>query len=75
MSEEFAKERMAICESCPLYKIDKRYGWPVCNPNAYVNPETNEISYTRKPGYFKGCGCKLTSLTSHKLNHCHAGKW
>lgn len=36
-------ERMAICEKCPLYKVDKIRG-PICDSNKYISPDGTKWS-------------------------------
>ena len=38
LDQELSKERLAICEKCPLYKLDKIYG-PVCDSNKFISPD------------------------------------
>ncbi len=34
--ELLAKDRLAICEKCPIFKIHPTYG-PVCDSNKYIS--------------------------------------
>jgi len=72
--EELYKERIAICHKCKLLKKDKIFG-EVCNSTLYLNPATNEISKTAKPGFRHGCGCVLGSKTRVEDTECPLGKW
>lgn len=74
MNNELIESRLQICKDCPLYTKNS-FGWDVCNPNLYFNPETSETSKKKKSGFVNGCGCKLSSLISNENNHCHANKW
>ena len=56
MIAEYITERTKICRSCPICDTDKE----ICNAKLYLNPETNDVSTTPKPGYIKGCGCSKT---------------
>lgn len=38
LDQSLCDERMAICEKCPLYKVDKIRG-PVCDSNKYISPD------------------------------------
>lgn len=67
--EDFIKKRERICAACLLQADD------ICNSELYLNPETNKISYTKKDGYFRGCGCYLPSKRRNKSNHCPLKKW
>lgn len=71
--EDFAKERMAICEKCGLYKQTDM--GPKCNNQKWLNPDTNETSLFSKPGWIKGCGCMLRYRCANKNNHCVAKRW
>lgn len=69
-----AEERMNICKSCPLYKVDEERG-PVCNGDKYISPDGNKSSYIYIPGYKKGCNCMLKIKTKSISSHCICGKW
>ena len=71
MNVQNIDERWKICEACPIYNPSKK----VCNPNLWINPDTNEVSTHSKFGYIQGCGCILTSKIRNLANHCVAGKW
>jgi len=71
--EQLSNERLAICKVCPLYH-KSFLGW-VCNPDLWLNPQTGDTSYTEKPGYFKGCNCRLHAKTRKPEAHCPSGKW
>ena len=71
MLESNIKERLRICESCPIYSSARG----LCNPNLYLNPETNDVSSKPKEGYIKGCGCYIKFKMKNINNHCVAGKW
>lgn len=67
--------RLAICKKCPLFKIDPIYG-PVCNKALYISTEDKETtSYFPKPGFVKGCGCKLNWKAKREDAHCIVLKW
>lgn len=71
--QDLAESRLAICRACPLMK-KKLYGF-VCDSTTYLNVETNETSLIRKPGFEKGCGCRLEAKTRLKDSKCPLGKW
>ena len=56
MIMEISKERMDICEICPLF-VNRNGG--ICNSSLWLNVETGDVSSTPKDGYKKGCGCLL----------------
>ena len=63
MQELSIDERREICNNCPIYSPARA----ICNPNLWLNPETNEVSTKAKAGYIRGCGChvliKMRNLT------------
>lgn len=71
---DLSKERMKICERCPLLKQDPNWG-PICNSKLYLNTNTMETSETIKVGYTKGCGCRLNAKTKDKEAHCPTQQW
>lgn len=71
MKESNIEKRFKICESCPIYNPLREQ----CNPNLYINPDTDDVSTIRKPGYIRGCGCMVKIKARNLGNHCIAGKW
>ena len=71
-NKDISEVRMEICRKCPLYR-DILGGQ--CNPNLWLNPETNEISNRRTVNYIKGCGCRLRAKTRLENESCPAKKW
>jgi len=69
MKEYSINERIAICNKCPIYSKER------CNSNLWINPDTNEISTTGRPGYVRGCNCIISIKAKNRNNHCVAGKW
>lgn len=67
--EEIFAKRAAICNNCPLKNGNN------CNPRLFMDPETMDISTTRKPGYVKGCGCRLSAKQRSPSSECPAGFW
>lgn len=65
------KEREKICKSCPIFSPARG----ICNPKLYLNPKTNEVSVTLKPGYIRGCNCHVLIKLRNLSQHCIAGKW
>lgn len=68
------KDRMTVCRNCKLRKVDSIFG-EMCNSRLYLNPNTDEISKTRKAGSKRGCGCVLRAKTRVKTSKCPLGKW
>lgn len=68
------KSRMAICKKCPLYK-HKYFVFHTCNEHLYLNPETNDVSTSKRDGYIQGCGCDLSYRTANPNQHCICNKW
>lgn len=73
MNEITSKQRMQICKECPLYK-ESNIG-PICNPNLYIDGDTNAWRYSPAEGYTRGCGCRLEAKTREDSEHCPAHKW
>ncbi len=74
-NKSIQRPRLEICNKCPLKHTNTFWGWEECNPHAYINPQTDEFSLEAKPGYVKGCGCKLLQKTSVPGEKCPANKW
>lgn len=74
-NKSILEPRMQICKACPLYTINEFWGWAQCNSELYLNPTTNETSVEPKPGYSKGCGCRLNAKLTVPGEKCPAGKW
>lgn len=68
------KERITICRDCKLIKEDTIFG-EVCNAALYVNPDTDEVSKTPKPGFLNGCGCILKSKCRVAEAKCPLNRW
>lgn len=73
LDQSLYEERIAICEKCPLYKLDKIRG-PVCDSNKFISPDGTKWSWFRKDGYVRGCGCGLRKAKI-PANKCIVGKW
>jgi hypothetical protein len=72
--EDLYKQRLSICEKCPIFVKDKLLGM-ICSNKLWINPETNEVSEVFKNGYMKGCGCMIR-LKGRLINeHCIIKKW
>jgi len=71
--EILSKERLKVCENCPL-RIQTIFGL-ICDSKRWLNPLTNEESYTTKVGFKKGCGCRLDAKTRTPDEKCPTGKW
>lgn len=72
LNKDISQERMKICKTCPLYKPS--FGG-VCNHSLWLNPQTLDISDRAKPGYIRGCGCRLNSKTRLPYASCPAHRW
>lgn len=66
------ENRMEICKQCPLYKGTAM--GPICNPKVYMN-EDGETSDYQRPGFKKGCGCRLNAKTRLQYATCTHGRW
>lgn len=72
IGKDLSENRLKICYSCPLYS--KRLGG-ICNSRLWINTNTGDVSITSKPGYIRGCGCRLQAKTRLSNAHCPANKW
>lgn len=72
LGEDLSKNRLKICYGCPLYS-NKLGG--ICNSKLWLNVNTGDVSTTAKPGYVKGCSCRLNAKTRLANAACPAGKW
>lgn len=72
LNKDLVKERMKICKICPLYS--QRLGG-VCNNRLWLNVKTGDISLEAKPGYNRGCGCRLQAKLTLSHERCPVGKW
>ena len=54
------EQRMEICRECKLMTKDKIFG-NICDRNKWLNLDTNELSNTKKDGFYNGCGCRLNA--------------
>lgn len=72
LGEDLSKNRLKICYSCPLYS-NKLGG--ICNSKLWLNVNTGDVSTTVKPGYVRGCSCRLNAKTRLANATCPAGKW
>lgn len=72
LGEDLSKNRLKICYSCPLYS-NKLGG--ICNSKLWLNVNTGDVSTTAKPGYVRGCSCRLNAKTRLANATCPASKW
>ena len=63
--------RLKICEHCGIYDPERK----LCNGDLFINPETNDVSISKKEGYFKGCNCYIPRKVLNTKAKCPAGKW
>ena len=73
LNQDISETRLQICEKCPLYKKNVLGG--LCNPRLWLNPETMEVSNSRKDNFYKGCGCRLQAKTRDVKAHCTTKQW
>lgn len=64
-------DRFDICNQCGIYDSDRK----LCNGDLFINPDTNDVSVTKLPGYIKGCGCYIPRKILSIKAKCPAGKW
>lgn len=72
LGEDLSKSRLKICYRCPLYS--KKLGG-LCNNNLWLNPNNGDVSLNSKPGYKRGCGCRLQAKTRLANQKCPVDKW
>ena len=72
INEDISKNRLKICYRCPPYS-NKLGG--ICNSRLWLNRNTGDVSVIMKPGYIKGCGCRLRSKTRLPNAKCPVDKW
>ena len=71
-NKNISEIRMKICKVCPIFQ-NKLGG--ICNSNLWLNPITNDVSFPKKDGYIRGCGCRLQAKTTLIDEQCEAHKW
>lgn len=71
-NKDMSERRLNICYSCPIYST--RLGG-LCNNKLWLNPNTGDVSTTKKEGYKNGCGCRLQAKTKLPNAVCPLGKW
>lgn len=71
-NKDISEQRLNICYSCPIYSA--RLGG-LCNNKLWLNPNTGDVSTTKKEGYKNGCGCRLQAKTKLPNAVCPLGKW
>lgn len=72
LNKDISEVRMSICKVCPIFS--SKFGG-ICNNRLWIDPETNDVSFTQKDGYVRGCGCRCLAKTTIPSEHCVAGKW
>ena len=68
LNKDISSIRLDICKKCPLYKAT--LAGAICNNKLWYNPETGEISNTKKDNYIRGCGCRLAAKTTIPYMTC-----
>lgn len=71
--EDLFTARMKVCKACPLFKVGPL--GPICNPELYLNPVTNEVNHIGGKGFTRGCACRLNAKTRLEDAHCPNDKW
>lgn len=72
--DSLSKERLEICRSCKLCRVDKFFG-EICSSKRWLNLETNEISKVYKEGFVNGCGCVMELKSRVPEAKCIINKW
>ena len=71
-NDDLAESRLEICQECPIYKEHSTLG-PICDNKKYINNK-DEVSNVMKPGFVRGCSCRLKAKTRLPKAHCIIGK-
>ena len=71
-NKDIKQIRLDICHKCPIFS--NKFGG-LCNNKLWLDPETNDVSFEKKDGYYRGCGCRLQAKTTIPQAVCPAGKW
>lgn len=71
-NSDISELRMKVCQRCPIF-YNNMGG--ICNPHLYIHPDTEDVSVYEKPGYVKGCGCRLQAKTRLIDAKCIINKW
>ena len=72
LDTDISEARLKICHRCPLFS--NALGG-MCNSRLWLNRNTGDVSVIMKPGYIKGCGCRLRSKTRLPNAKCPVDKW
>ena len=72
LNQDLSQNRLKICYSCPLYS--SKFGG-MCNNKLWLNVNTGDVSSIQKPGYKRGCGCRLQAKTRLPNAVCPLNKW
>lgn len=72
LNQDLSNNRLKICYSCPLYTNNLG---GMCNNKLWLNVNTGDVSMENKPGYKRGCGCRLLAKTRLPNAVCPVGKW
>lgn len=70
--EELSARRLKICESCPIVK-HTALGL-MCDSAKWINKD-NEVAFQAKPGFTRGCGCRMSAKATLEHAVCIIGKW
>lgn len=70
---DLSESRLIICRECPLFK--NSVVGIICNKELTLNPITGEVDTENKPGFYRGCNCRLEAKTRNVGAHCPANKW
>lgn len=46
-----------------------------CDERRYISPDGKQVSFFKRDGWIKGCGCYLSRKAANINNHCICGKW
>lgn len=72
LNQSLSESRLEICYRCPLF-LNKLGG--ICNDKLWYNPNTGDISTTKKVGYKNGCSCRIRAKARLANAKCPLDKW
>lgn len=70
--ENLSIKRMAICLKCPISKHTSL--GLICDNTKWISKD-DQVSLEAKPGYTRGCNCRLQAKTRLPHNHCIINRW
>lgn len=72
LNKNYYDERIKICVHCPLYSLVLG---GICNSKLWLDVKTGDVSPVERPGYIRGCGCRLRAKLTIPSSKCPTGQW